>query len=158
VSSQWRNAATKPDTLAGACHEDQLTIRWIDSGKTGGGHLYATIVLSNKSTSDCWLSGPLGLIIIDPDQRPITTPINLSTSTVRVVLKPGGSAAASMTFSSDRNPPPGRTTCSPMMAVFRIVIPEGTYGLTVPGWHLPQCPADVITIGDLVAGTTAPPA
>lgn len=147
---------TKPNSLPDACTADQLTTQWIGSDKTGGGHMYATIVLNNKSTSACWLSGVVGMTIIAADQTPINTPIRLPTDTVRVELEPGGSAAALADFGSDHNPPPGQTSCSPTMAVFRIVIAESGYSPEVPGWHIPHCPADTITISALVAGTTAP--
>jgi hypothetical protein len=112
--------------------------------------------VSNKSAAACWLSGTVGLTIIDADQRPITTPVNLPTHTIPVELKPGGSAAATFVYGSARNPPPGQASCAPMMAVFRIVIAESDYSPVVPGWHVAQCPGDVFSVSELVAGTTAP--
>jgi hypothetical protein len=141
-------------------------VRWLDSGTTGGGHQYATIVLTNTSSTDCRITGSVGLIILDADQRPVPIPINVFPGNpgavpgpaVEVMLRPGGSAAEGAVYNSDGNPPPGQASCSPTETTYKVVPPDaiGSRGLPVPGWNRAFCPADTITLSNVTAGTYFP--
>ena len=144
-------------TATGPCHGDQLTIQVKPLPGAASGRQYDDVVLTDKSQTACTVAGSVKLLVTDAAHHAIAVPVTTPDSGTAVALKPGGSATQTLLDDSDGNPAPGHTACEPLEAFFEITAPGATSAVFVAASGRGACPADLISLSTLVAGTYSPP-
>jgi hypothetical protein len=147
----------QPATPADSCRGDQLTIQVKPLPGAASGRQYDDVVLTDVSRTPCSVSGSVKLLVTDAAHHAITVPVTTPDSGPTVALNPGGSATQTLLYGSDGNPAPGHSTCEPPEAFFEITAPGGTSPVFVPASGRGACPADLMSLSTLVAGTYSPP-
>jgi hypothetical protein len=153
---------------ASRCRSDQLAVAYKDLPGAATGRTYADIVLTNHSSQTCWVMGSVTVRLLDPSHTPVpltpqVTPGNPGTfpgPPSLVTLEPGGSAAETVDYGSDYNPAPGKTQCQPVEAYISITVPGASDSTTLRylrGSDARECPHDVMSLTNLVAGSYSAP-
>jgi hypothetical protein len=132
-------------------------------GSAGAGQISYTVRLRNRSTRACFVSGLPTLRLLDRAERPLPTHVSPAhpgqLTAVRVVLRPGGYAAATARFSPDV-PGPGEQVarqCERTAYHVRVTAPPGTGSLVAPVLPAtPVCEHGRMVLSVLVAGRNGP--
>jgi hypothetical protein len=131
-------------------------------GSAGAGGISYTLRLHNRSAAACFVSGIPGLRLLGRTGAPLSTHVAPSHSgvltAVRVVLRPGGFAAATARFSPDIPGPgePQTKQCEPT-AYHLKVSPAGGGSLVAPVTPpTPVCEHGRLFMSVLVAGRRGP--
>jgi hypothetical protein len=132
-------------------------------GSAGAGQISYVLRLRNRTVTACWVSGLAGLRLLGRTGRPLPTHVRAASpgalTAVRVVLAPGGYAAATARFSPDV-PGPGEGTvgrCEPTAYRIRVTPPPGggtAVARVVPA--TPVCEHGRIFLSALIAGRKGP--
>jgi hypothetical protein len=109
------------------CTATQLTAA-LGGGDAGAGNLYRYLVLTNKSTTTCHLTGFPGVSMLDANGKQIGQPATRTqTSYTQVVLAPGGSASDTIHTVNQQGP------CLATSTQLRIYPPGSKASLLIPG-------------------------
>jgi hypothetical protein len=157
-------SAAGASTRATPCRGSQLTGSFaVVPGSAGAGSISYNLRLRNRSTRACYVSGLAGLRLFDRRGNALPTHVvparpNQLTA-VKVVLAPGGYAAATARFSPDV-PGPGEpvgATCERTAYRIRVTPPPGggTFVARVRP-PTPVCEHGSIVLSTLVAGRHGP--
>jgi hypothetical protein len=132
-------------------------------GSAGAGNIVYALRLRNTSAAACFVSGQVGMQLLDRAGRPLPThvrPARIGMLTAVIVrLAPGGFASASARFSPDVPGPGegGRRACEPPANRVRVTVPPGGARLVT---HVtpatPVCEHGTLQLSALVAGRTPP--
>jgi Protein of unknown function (DUF4232) len=149
-------------TSAPACTAGKLGgVFAVVRDSAGAGSISYDLRLRNVSSGKCFVTGRPGLRLLGKTGTPLPTSVVADTTAgqpVRVVLKPGGYAAATARFSPDipGTGEPQMKQCEP--AAYKLKIsPAGGGTLIAPvSPHTPVCEHGRIVLTVLVAGTHGP--
>ena len=132
-------------------------------GSAGAGNIVYALRLRNTSAAACFVSGQVGMQLLDRAGRPLPThvrPARIGMLTAVIVrLAPGAFASASARFSPDVPGPGegGRRTCEPRAYRVRVTVPPGAARLvTQVAPATPVCGHGTLQLSALVAGRTPP--
>ncbi|WP_327424181.1 DUF4232 domain-containing protein [Streptomyces sp. NBC_01230] len=132
------------------CATSQLTGS-LGAGDAGAGNLYRYLVLTNRSSTTCHLTGFPGVSLLDASGRQIGPAATREhTSYAPVTLKPGGSASDTVHTVNHQG------TCLPTSTRVRVYPPGNTASLVLVG-AITNCHS-VLSITPLAAGTGGNPA
>ncbi|WP_328885246.1 DUF4232 domain-containing protein [Streptomyces sp. NBC_00316] len=132
------------------CATSQLTGS-LGGGDAGAGNLYRYLVLINRSSTTCHLTGFPGVSLLDASGRQIGPAATREhTSYAPVVLKPGGSASDTIHTVNRQG------TCLPTSSQVRVYPPGNIAALLLAG-KIADCHG-VLSITPLAAGTGGNPA
>lgn len=112
-------AATPADTR---CHTWQLDVHLTDAGAAAGNR-YVKIVLTNRSTSTCYVFGFGGMLLLDAAKHPLPTVLvrAAGSSPHRLKLLPGGTVSSRLHWS---DVPTGSKTCMPEPKYAEVTPPD----------------------------------
>ncbi len=156
-------AAAGP-AIVPACKGADLTGSFlVVPGSAGAGNVLYTVRLRNRSSRACFVSGIPLLRLLDRNGHALPTHVRPAhpgqLTAVRVVLPPGGYAAATARFSPDV-PGPGEGhpgACEPRAYSLRVSPQPGGGSLVAPGRPpTPVCEHGSMTLTVLVAGRNGP--
>jgi hypothetical protein len=134
-------------------------------GSAGAGSISYNLRLRNRSTHTCFVSGLAGLRLLGRSGNPLPTQVRAvhpgALTAVRVVMRPGGYAAATARFSPDV-PGPGEPVagrnCELAAYRMRVAVPPSGRTLVVPVLPAtPVCEHGSILLSVLIAGPNGPP-
>jgi len=134
------------------------------AGSAGAGQISYNLRLRNRSARDCFVSGLATLRLLGRRGAPLPTRVTPShpgaLTAVRVVLRPGGYAAATARFSPDVpgiGEPAARRLCEPKAYRVRVLVPPSGTALVVPvSRPTPVCEHGRIALSTLVSGRNGP--
>ncbi|WP_328885244.1 DUF4232 domain-containing protein [Streptomyces sp. NBC_00316] len=131
------------------CTASQLTAA-LGGGDAGAGNLYRSLVLTNRASGACQVSGYPGLSLLDTDGKQIGVPAARDRRTYApVVLQPGGSASVTIHTVNRQG------VCLPTSAQLRIYPPGDTASLVIPG-EVTNCDGR-FSVTPFAAGTSGNP-
>ncbi|MET7523376.1 DUF4232 domain-containing protein [Streptomyces sp900116325] len=131
------------------CTASQLTAS-LGGGDAGAGNLYRYLVLTNRTSGACQVSGYPGLSLLDADGKQIGVPATRDRRTYApVVLEPGGSASVTIHTINRQG------ECLPTSARLRVYPPGNTASLVIPG-EITNCD-DRFSVTPFAAGTSGNP-
>jgi hypothetical protein len=156
-------AAGGRSTVVPACRGSDLGgVFVVVRGSAGAGGISYTLRLHNRSSAACFVSGIPGLRLLGRTGAPLSTHVRPShpgaLTAVRVVLRPGGFAAATARFSPDIPGPgePQTKQCEPT-AYYLKVSPAGRGSVVLPvSPPTPVCEHGQLFMSALVAGRRGP--
>lgn len=134
-------------------------------GSAGAGSISYNLRLRNRSTHACFVSGLAGLRLLGRSGKSLPTHVRTvhpgALTAVRVVMRPGGYAAATARFSPDV-PGPGEPVagrnCELTAYRVRVAVPPSETALVVPVLPAtPVCEHGSILLSVLVSGPNGPP-
>ncbi|WUH89062.1 DUF4232 domain-containing protein [Streptomyces sp. NBC_00433] len=141
-----------PPQTAGAtpmCATSQLSAA-LGGGDAGAGSLFRYLVLTNRSSTACHLTGYPGLSMLDAKGAQIGAPADRQPMDYRpVVLRPGGSVSDTIHTVNQQG------TCLPASVKLRIYPPGNTAWLDFAG-SVTNCD-DLFTVTPFTAGSTGNP-
>ncbi|MFF0052453.1 DUF4232 domain-containing protein [Streptomyces sp. NPDC005498] len=144
VGPSGRTPGTSP-----MCTASQLTVS-LGGGDAGAGNLYRYLVLTNRTSGACQVSGYPGLSLLDAGGEQIGAPATRDRRTYApVVLEPGGSASVTIHTINRQG------ECLPTSAQLRIYPPGDTASLVIPG-EITNCD-DRFSVTPFAAGTSGNP-
>ena len=138
----------QPSSTLPRCPDGQLNLALKPLPGAASGHTFWDIILTNHGPA-CSFSGYPKIAVLGPDRKPITIPVsNAPGLTILFTLAPGASAAETLKYGTDGNPP-----CGPKTSFIQVTPP----GTTVPFRDQDFCAHDSITLSAFVAGDYSPP-
>lgn len=144
VAPSGRTSGTAP-----MCAAAQLTAS-LGGGDAGAGNLYRYLVLTNRTSGACQVSGYPGLSLLDAGGKQIGAPATRDRRTYApVVLEPGGSASVTIHTINRQG------ACLPTSAQLRVYPPGNTASLVIPG-EITNCD-DRFSVTPFAAGTSGNP-
>ncbi|MFD5061660.1 DUF4232 domain-containing protein [Streptomyces sp. NPDC058394] len=144
VGPSGRTPGTSP-----MCTASQLTVS-LGGGDAGAGNLYRYLVVTNRTSGACQVSGYPGLSLLDAGGKQIGAPATRDRRTYApVVLEPGGSASVTIHTLNRQG------ACLPSSAQLRIYPPGNTASLVIPG-EITNCD-DLFSVTPFAAGTSGNP-
>ena len=151
-------APVPPTTPTGPdrCHTADLTAR-LHNLDPAAGSRYATVVLTNRTSSTCRVYGYGGVQLLDATRHPLPTHQIREPGTPPhpVLLRPGGSASSQLHWSPLPDGTESQTgPCQPTPTYLLITPPDETQQITVPWSSSEACSHGLILQTAYVAGTT----
>lgn len=142
-------ATPTPSGTTPMCTAAQLSAS-LGGADAAAGNLYRYLVLTNRGSTACHLTGYPGVSLLDAHNRQIGQPATREPSSYQpVVLRPGGSASDTVHTANRQG------TCLAESAQVRIYPPGSLDALLAPG-RITVCD-NVFTVTPLAAGTTGNP-
>lgn len=132
-------------------------------GSAGAGQISYNLRLRNRSTHACFVSGLPALRLLGRYGKPLPTHVSAAhpgqLTAVKVVLRPGGYAAATARFSPDVPGPGEQSTkqCETTAYHVRVTAPPGAGSFVAPVTPpTPVCEHGSMVLSALVAGRNGP--
>jgi hypothetical protein len=141
-----------------SCTAGQLSVKLSPLQGAAAGTQFYDVVETNTSPQTCWVKHSVKLRLSDAYRQQIPIPVEEGPEPGTVVtLTPGASAAQTLAYSSDGNPPSGRSTCATVEKYVEITVADEPQPTVLPGLNRGYCPHDTITLTNLIAGSSSPP-
>ncbi|MBP2705306.1 DUF4232 domain-containing protein [Microbispora sp. RL4-1S] len=143
------SAAQTTSSAVRRCRTTALKAK-IDGQDAGAGQRYAALVLTNTSSSACWVYGYPGLIMIDSHGDALRTRVRRESARPhRVTLRPRASAHARLHWTVVPN---GAETRCPSAARLMVIPPDETAHLEIP-FRAAPCDDGRIDVTPLAPGS-----
>src|SRR5450631_4032118 len=133
-------APAPPGTGSPRCHTSQLAAAFTGLNAASGGQRGMTLILTNRSTSACYVYGYEGLGFLGSRGSPLPTHLTrVNVPHAQVTLRPGGNAQAMLTWRA--YPDPSGALVYPQLTE---ITPPDEYAYLMARW-----PAEPVSSGDV---------